>query len=99
LLFFILKNSPKLQYEKNEKKNKKKHCKGEIYIQKLELLNKILCTGKKYGKTKMQHCINKVFSRSIYMTELFNLTNFLFFIFYFLGGGISSCTAILLKNS
>jgi hypothetical protein len=34
------------------KKKKKKHCKGEICIQKLELLNKMLCTVKKYGKTK-----------------------------------------------
>jgi len=37
---------------KKMQKKKIKDCKGEIYIQKLELLNKMLCTVKKYGKTK-----------------------------------------------
>jgi hypothetical protein len=45
---FYEKNSPKLQYEKNEKKD----FKGEICIQKLELLNKILCTVLKIWKNK-----------------------------------------------
>jgi hypothetical protein len=33
-------------------KKMKKHCKGEICVQKLELLNKILCTVKKIWKKK-----------------------------------------------
>ncbi len=49
--YFYEKKSSKLPYEKMKKK-KKKNCKGEICIQKLELLNKMLCTVKKYGKTK-----------------------------------------------
>ncbi len=49
---FYEKNSSQPQYEKKEKKRKKTMQRREVCIQKLELLNKILCAVLKIWKNK-----------------------------------------------